>query len=142
MFCQYCGKQIDESADVCIGCGKFLKSEKKTKVSGKVYSPLSILVLVCSSVFCLLGMIAFFVGMDSDFFSAYVYENTFSDSWVSIQTNSFVALVVALIIEACSAIMSLMLLATSDKKVLNIVSWGISMGTMVFVGLLVGLVGV
>ena len=39
MYCKYCGSKLKEDADVCIKCGKLLKSEtslpEKTKVPGK-----------------------------------------------------------------------------------------------------------
>ena len=139
MFCQFCGKEIAESADVCIGCGKLLKNGKKVTPSGKGHTVLSILILVFSSLFSILGMMAFFMGLASDFFTVFVYGN-FS-SQVTVYTHSFITLMVALIIEACLAIMSLMLLIITNKKALNIVSWSISMGTIVLVGLLVGIFG-
>lgn len=132
MFCQFCGKQINESADVCIGCGKLLKPEKKVKDTSKNYTPVSILILIFASVFCLLGLIALIVGVSEEF----IY---FSN--LSVYTNSLVALIAVLIIEACTAIMSLFLMVVSNKKAINIVSWGISMGLLVLVGLIVSCVG-
>ena len=132
MFCQFCGKQINESADVCIGCGKLLKREKKVKDTSKNYTPLSILILIFASVFCLLGLIALIVGVSEEF----IY---FSN--LSVYTNSLVALIAVLIIEACTAIMSLFLMVVSNKKAINIVSWGISMGLLVLVGVIVSCVG-
>lgn len=54
----------------------------------------------------------------------------------------FVSFVISLIFEACAAILSLILLMFNSKKIINIVSWGISMGTLVIIGILAFVVGV
>lgn len=150
MFCQYCGKQIDESADVCIGCGKLLKQEKKSNGQGRTLMPLSILVLVFSSIFFVIGVISFFVGMDNSFFSMRYSENFFLNTkrispdpfWIEINTASFVSLIVSLMFESCSAILSMILLMFNSKKALNIVSFSISMGLLVLVGIIVFCAGI
>lgn len=140
MFCQYCGKQIAESADVCIGCGKLLKQEKKINGQCRVLMPLSILVLVFSSMFFVIGIISFFVGIDNGGFFGFYYSR--DSYWTDIQTYSFVSLIVALMFESCSAILSLILLVFNSKKVINIVSFSISMGLMAFVGIIVFCAGI
>lgn len=150
MFCQYCGKKIDEFADVCIGCGKLLKQEKKIDGQGKLFTPLSILVLVFCSIFFVFGMISFIVGMGDGFFGVRYSESFFLNMkhispgsfWIEIQTYSFVSLIVSLMFESCSAILSLILLVFNSKKAINIVSFGISMGLLVIVGIIVCLAGV
>lgn len=140
MFCQYCGKKIDEFADVCIGCGKLLKQEKKVNTQSKLFMALSIIVLVFSSIFFVVGAVSFFVGCDNDFFDVIVLDGT--DIRAYMQTYFFVSFVISLISEVCAAILSLILLIFNSKKVINIVSWGISMGTLVIVGILAFIVGV
>lgn len=150
MFCQYCGKKIDEFADVCIGCGKLLKQEKKSNTQSKLFMALSIIILVFSSIFFVVGMISFFVGMDygffgmrySDDFFLNIKRNNPSYFWIEIQTYSVVSFVISLISEVCASILSLILLMFNSKKVINIVSLGISMGTLVIIGILAFLVGV
>lgn len=150
MFCQYCGKKIDEFADVCIGCGKLLKQEKKSNTQSKLFMALSIIILVFSSIFFVVGVVSFFIGVDNGFvgarYSKYFFLNMQDinpDSfWIQIQTYSVVSLVISLISEACATILSLILLMFNSKKVINIVSLGISMGTLVIVGILAFVVGV
>lgn len=31
MFCQYCGKEINDDADLCLNCGKFVKTEHSSQ---------------------------------------------------------------------------------------------------------------
>lgn len=150
MFCQYCGKKIDEFADVCIGCGKLLKQEKKSKGQGKLFMALSILVLVFCSIFLVIGVTSFFIGADNGFVGAHYSEYFFlnmQDShpnsfWIQIQTYSVVSFVISLISEACSAILSLILLIFNSKKAINVVSLGMSMGSLVIVGILAFFAGV
>lgn len=150
MFCQYCGKKIDEFADVCIGCGKLLKQEKKSKGQSKLFMSLSILVLVFCSIFFVIGAFSFLFGMDSGLVGVRYSENFFlnmqdnhpNSFWIQIQTYSVVSLVISLIFEACSAILSLILLVFNDKKVINIVSFGISIGFLVIVGIIAFFAGV
>jgi predicted nucleic acid-binding Zn ribbon protein len=92
MFCQYCGKKIDEFADVCIGCGKLLKQEKKSNTQSKLFMALSIIVLVFSSIFFVFGAVSFFVGCDNDFFDVIVSDR--SDIRVYMQTCFFVSFVI------------------------------------------------
>lgn len=156
MFCQYCGKQINESADVCIGCGKLLNQEKRTKykaqstTQSKLFMTLSVIVLVFCSIFFVIGMTSFFIGVDNGLFEAYYSQNFFLNTqryspdtfWITTQTYFFVTLFVSLIFELCSAILSLILLVFNDKKVINIVSFGISMGLLIFVGIIAFFAGV
>lgn len=150
MYCQFCGKQIHEFADVCIGCGKLLHQEKKINGKGRVFKLLSILVLVFSSIFFVIGLASFFVGMDNGFFGMNYGDNFFlnmkkttpNNFWVGIKTEFFISLIVSLVFESCLAIMSLILLMFNNKKTLNIVSFSLSMGLLAFVGIIVFLAGV
>jgi predicted nucleic acid-binding Zn ribbon protein len=145
VFCQYCGKKIDEFADVCIGCGKLLKQEKKGNTQSKLFMALSIIILVFSSIFLVVGVVSFFIGADNGYLDldilngADIRPNTLS---MYSQTYFLLSLVASLIFEACAAILSLILLMFNSKKVINIVSLGISMGTLVIVGILAFVVGV
>lgn len=115
-----------------------------------VYDVLSILILVFSSIFFMIGLISFFVGMDNSFFYLRYSEHFFlnmkdisPDSfWIKIETSAFVSLVVSLIFESCSAIMSLVLAIFNSKKALNVVSFGISMGLLTLVGIIVFCAGI
>lgn len=148
MYCQFCGKQIAESADVCIGCGKLLNQPKKAK--GGSFKALSILILVFSSIFFVIGMVSFFVGMDNCFFSIHYSEYFFlnmkktnpNNFWIGINTDFFVSLIVSLILESCLAIMSFVLLIFNDKKAINIVSFSISMGLIALIGIIVFCAGI
>ena len=109
----------------------------------KIYDVLSILILVFSSIFFMIGLISFFIGMDDGFFylrySEYFFLNikdaTPDPFWINITASAFVSLIVSLIFESCTAVMSLVLLIFNNKKALNIVSFGISMGLLALVGI-------
>lgn len=133
MFCQYCGKKIDEFADVCIGCGKLLKQEKKSNTQSKLFMALSIIVLIFSSIFFVIGVISCFAGM-YDLFDVYVWERL--DISVSVNTDFFISIIVSLISEACAAMLSLILLVFNNKKAINIISFGLSLGLLMIAGVM------
>lgn len=133
MFCQYCGKKIDEFADVCIGCGKLLKQEKKGNTQSKLFMALSIIVLIFSSIFFVIGVISCFAGM-YDLFDVYVWERL--DISVSVNTDFFISIIVSLISEACAAMLSLILLVFNNKKAINIISFGLSLGLLMIAGVM------
>ena len=88
--------------------------------------------------------------MDNCFFSIRYSEYFFFNInkanpdpfWLNIRTSSFVSLVVALMFESCSAIMSFILLIFNDKKAINIVSFSISMGLIALIGIIVFCAGI
>lgn len=41
MFCRNCGKEINENANVCLGCGVFVQDTKKIKTAAEDYTALS-----------------------------------------------------------------------------------------------------
>lgn len=142
MFCQYCGKQIMENADVCIGCGKLLHAEtrnaKKLNLNSKnLFDILSICNLVFCSVFLIIG-IASLIMSEMVFFAGRLSTSTY----LRINTYSFVSLLVSVLSSSTSAIISMILLTVSNRKLINIISLGIAVGLLAITGILTFFAGV
>ncbi len=56
MFCKYCGKEINDNADVCVFCGVAVNHEKRIATKDAKYSPYSIAALVVSLVGLFIGL--------------------------------------------------------------------------------------
>lgn len=52
MFCQYCGKEINEGQDVCLGCGRAIE-RKKVKNNNGYFMTSSIIMIVLAIIFIL-----------------------------------------------------------------------------------------
>ncbi|MCI9233351.1 MAG: zinc ribbon domain-containing protein [Bacilli bacterium] len=62
MYCENCGNQVDENADICLKCGVFLKkrNDKKSLSTPQVGKGIASLVLgILAIYFCLAGFAAF-----------------------------------------------------------------------------------
>ncbi len=132
MYCQYCGKELNTNADVCLSCGAFIKNQRKNNSKSDSHSltVVEIFNLCFSGIFSLISIIV--LGMETtNSLSLWGNINYYVSSDVSIKldTNLYVMLAISLIALAISSIVSILLYKISRKNI-NIVSYFVSVGTI------------
>ena len=104
---------------------------------------LSIINLVFCSVFFIIG-IASLVLSGLEFFDGYIRNSEYVVDVlrVEIHTYCFVSFFMAMLLEAVSSVLSVVLLAHSNRKAINIVSFGISAGLLTLTGIFAFFAGI
>ncbi len=138
MYCQHCGKELNANADVCLSCGTFVKNQgkNKSKNNSRCLTVVEIFNLCFSGIFSLISIIV--LGMETtNALSLWGNANYYDSGYISIEldTNLYVMLAISLIALAISSIVSILLYKTSRKNI-NIVSYFVSVGTILLLAIM------
>lgn len=134
MYCSKCGKEIDDNADVCLGCGTLIHHTKGKFFSSKIANCLSIGTLVFCCLFTILGLLSFFFFSTESF--ALRIEDQLSGSSI-LRTIWLMPSLISLFAISLSSVSSLVLLFNNGNKRINISTICISVVFFIIAALIV-----
>lgn len=136
MYCQKCGKEIDENADVCLGCGTLIPKVNRSKASLANALPkvLSIGTFIFCCIFAILGIICFGFLATNGF---NLEMNEMYEGSYYMETDWFMPSIISTIAVSISVMPSIYFACHGIMKKLNIATACITVGYFILISIMI-----